>query len=144
MKKKSILVLLLALMLCFSLAACGGSSDTTGGDSGTEQTQEDPALKEAADADLEAKVKAEVNGYYWMFDANNMYYELEFYEPDEFEIRCSNAGGTITNNGTYTVQKGYIFLYYPGDTEPSVEVPFTFEDGEFELDPATGFDVMSD
>lgn len=90
-----------------------------------------------ADAATVKKVKDEINGYYWSFFVNSTSYEIEFYEPNKFELRTSLG---ISNSGTYTVKNGYIFCKYPSN-DNIVEIPYTFESGSFELDAADAFDV---
>lgn len=91
-----------------------------------------------ADSSTVSAVKEQINGYYWTFYVNSTTYEVEFYAPDEFELRTSLG---ISNGGTYTVQNGYIFLFYPGDKEPAVEIPYELTSGEIELDLTSAFDV---
>ena len=95
-------------------------------------------LREEADEETTKKAKKLLNGYYWWFYVNNTYYEIEFYAPDEFEVR-TNFG---SNSGTYSVRNGYIFCTYPSN-DATVEIPYTFENGEITLDCANAFDVMS-
>ena len=93
-------------------------------------------LRTDADEETAAQVKSLINGYYWQFYVNNMYYEVEFWADNNFQVRTSIA----TSNGTYTVKKGYIFCTYP-DTGYTVEVPYTLTDGNIELDLTDAFDV---
>ena len=79
-----------------------------------------------------------LNGYYWQFYVNNVYYELEFSAENNFELR---TGIGTTSSGTYSVKKGYIFCTYP-DTGYTVEIPYTITDGEIDLDVTSGFDVQ--
>ena len=95
-------------------------------------------LRTDADEATTAQVKSLINGYYWQFYVNNMYYELEFWADNNFEVRTSIA----TSDGTYTVKKGYIFCTYP-DTGYTVEIPYTLTDGEISLDTTGAFDVYS-
>lgn len=90
-----------------------------------------------ADDATAKKVKNEINGYYWTFYVNSTTYELEFFSGNKFEVRTSLG---TAQQGTYTVQKGYIFCTYP-NTGYTVEVPYEFADGEFKLDAVSAFDV---
>lgn len=93
--------------------------------------------KAPADDATAKKVKKEINGYYWTFYVNKTTYEIEFFNGNKFEVRTSLG---TAQQGTYTVQKGYIFCTYP-DTGYTVEIPYEFKDGEFELDAVSAFDV---
>lgn len=93
--------------------------------------------KAPADEATVKKVKKEIDGYYWTFYVNSTTYELEFFGGNKFELRTSLG---TSKQGTYTVQKGYIFCTYP-DTGYTVEVPYEFKDGDFKLDAVSAFDV---
>ncbi len=95
-------------------------------------------LRTDADEATATQVKGMLNGYYWQFYVNNVYYELEFSAENNFELR---TGIGTTSSGTYSVKKGYIFCTYP-DTGYTVEIPYTITDGEIDLDVTSGFDVQ--
>lgn len=94
-------------------------------------------LRADADADTAAQVKDLVNGYYWTFYVNYTTYEMEFWAPNNFEVRTSLG---VTNSGTYTVQNGYLFCTYPSN-DYTVMVPYELVDGDVELDCVAAFDV---
>lgn len=98
------------------------------------------AKKEMADTATTNKVRNAVNGYYWEFYVTlgtSIYtYELEFFAPNEFEVRTPIGN----NSGTYEVREGYIFLYYKTSTDP-LEIPYEFNGGEIYLSCADAFSV---
>lgn len=98
------------------------------------------ALHEPADEQTCAKVKAEINGYYWSFYVNNTSYEIEFWAPNKFEVRVKALG--VTNGGTYTIQKGYIVCVYDSNGA-IVEIPYSFETNGIDIDVTGAFDVRS-
>lgn len=83
--------------------------------------------REPADDATVQKVASAINGYYFTFyvsaGTSIMTYELEFWAPNNFELRTP----ILTNSGTYEVRNGYIFLTYPtgGDV---VEIAYEFGD----------------
>lgn len=93
---------------------------------------------ELADDATTTMVRSAVNGYYWRFYVNSFTYELEFYSPNNFEIRLPSYN--ISNTGTYLVRNGYIALCYEPDVS-SVEIPWTWENDDISLDCADAFDV---
>lgn len=90
-----------------------------------------------ADSTTVKKVKEQINGYYWSFYVNNTSYEIEFYEPNKFELR---TGVGVSNGGTYTIKNGYISCKYPSNNYV-VEIPYTIEGGSIKLEVADAFDV---
>ena len=97
---------------------------------------------EEADESTTATVKGLINGYYWSFYVNSVWYELEFSAENNFELRAKIGGASTANSGTYSVRNGYIFCTYP-DTGYTVEIPYEIKDGEIKLDTTTAFDVKS-
>lgn len=98
-------------------------------------------LRSDADPDTVAMVKSQLNGYYWTFYVNSMSYELEFWADNNFEVRAAINGAAATpNQGTYSVKKGYIYCTYPSNGY-TVEIPYTINNGEVDLDVVAGFDV---
>lgn len=93
--------------------------------------------REPADDKTTKEVKSLLNGFYWTFLVNNTTYEIEFYEPDEFEVRTSIGSA---NSGTYVVQNGFISCTYSGN-DYTVEIPYEIVDGEIEMEVADAFDV---
>ncbi|MDO4280900.1 MAG: hypothetical protein Q4C56_04660 [Peptococcaceae bacterium] len=94
-----------------------------------------------ADAETTALVKSLINGYQWSFYINTVSYELEFWEDNNFELRATiGSSSPEPNQGTYAVKKGYIFCTYPSNNY-TVEIPYTLEDGDIDLDVTTAFDV---
>lgn len=89
---------------------------------------------EDADSEVVAAVKEEINGYQWDVNANNMKYQIEFWEPNEYELRTSFN----TSGGTYEVKNGYIIC--TNDIDGKIEIPFTYEDGEVKVDVISAFD----
>lgn len=93
--------------------------------------------RETADAETTEEVKSLINGFYWTFLVNNTTYEIEFYEPDEFEVRTSIGSA---NSGNYVVQNRFISCTYSGN-DYTVEIPYEIVDGEIEIEAADAFDV---
>lgn len=89
---------------------------------------------EDADGEVAAAVKEEINGYQWDVNVNNMKYQIEFWEPNEYELRTSFN----TSGGTYEVKNGYIIC--TNDIDGKIEIPFTYEDGEVKVDVISAFD----
>lgn len=89
-----------------------------------------------ADSATQAKVKELLNGYYWSFYVNSTSYEIEFYAPNNFELRTIYK----TANGKYTIKNGYINCTYP-DTGYTIEIPYELKDGDIDLETADAFDV---
>lgn len=98
---------------------------------------EEIAAREEADTETTEKAKSLLNGYYWSFFVNNTTYEIEFYAPNEFEVRTSLG---VTNSGTYVVQNGYISCTYDSNNY-TVNIPYEFTDGDIKLETADAFDV---
>ena len=97
--------------------------------------------REPADESMAQKVRNSINGYYFTFYANPASYRLEFFAPNNFEIESTINGSTISNTGTYTVQKGYVSLYYSSSGN-TVDIPYDFgSDGEINLYAAEAFAV---
>lgn len=92
--------------------------------------------KAPADDATASAVKGQINGYYWTFYVNNTSYEIEFWADNNFEVRTALG----TNGGTYTVQNGYIFCTYSTNGY-LVEIPYTLENGEVNLDVVEVFDM---
>ena len=89
---------------------------------------------EDADSEVVAAVKEEINGYQWDVNANNMKYQIEFWEPNEYELRTAIS----TSGGTYEVKNGYIIC--TNEIGGQIEIPFTYEDGEVKVDVISAFD----
>ena len=89
---------------------------------------------EDADSEVVAAVKEEINGYKWDVSANSMNYQIEFWEPNEYELRTS----INTSGGTYEIKNGYIIC--TNDMDGKIEIPFTYEDGEVKVDVISAFD----
>lgn len=87
-----------------------------------------------ADSEVVAAVKEEINGYQWDVNANNMKYQIEFWEPNEYELRTSFN----TSGGTYEVKNGYIIC--TNDIDGKIEIPFTYENGSVKVDVISAFD----
>lgn len=96
------------------------------------------AKREEADAATQNMVKDLLNGYYWTFYVNYTAYELEFIADNKFEVRTALGA----NSGTYSVRNGYIFCTYSSNGYV-VEIPYTIENNEINLDVTTAFDVQS-
>lgn len=94
--------------------------------------------RDDADEATVTAVKQSLNGYYWQFYVNYTSYEIEFWEPDNFEVR---SGLGTSSTGTYSVKNGYIVCTYP-DTGNTVEIPYEMVNGEMNLDVVAGFDVF--
>jgi len=89
---------------------------------------------EDADSERTAAVKEEINGYQWDVNVNSMKYQIEFWEPNEYELRTSFN----TSGGTYEVRNGYIIC--TNDIDGKIEIPYTYEDGEVKVDVISAFD----
>lgn len=89
-----------------------------------------------ADGEVVAAVKNEINGYQWEVSANSITYVIEFWEPDNYEVRTSFS----TSGGTYVVKNGYIVC--TNDIGGVIEVPFTYENGTVKVDTIAAFDAM--
>ena len=94
--------------------------------------------REEADDERRREVEGLINGYYWSFFVNNTSYDIEFFKGNEFEVRTVLG----SNGGEYSVRNGYIFCTYSSNGAV-VEIPYTIENGEIELDVTTAFDVKS-
>lgn len=92
--------------------------------------------REDADAETANAVMNKINGYYWSFYVNNTAYEIEFWAPNNFEVRTAFGA----NSGTYTVKNGYVFCTYPSNGY-TVEIPYVLNEGEIDLDTIAAFDV---
>lgn len=93
-------------------------------------------LKQPADEARTKEVKNQINGYYYQFYVNSTSYKLEFWADNNFEL--TTAFGT--NGGTYTVANGYVICTYSSNNAV-VEIPYTLENGEIDLDVVSAFDV---
>ena len=89
---------------------------------------------EDADSDRANAVKNEINGYQWDVSANSMNYQIEFWEPNEYELRTQ----INTSGGTYEVKNGYIIC--TNDMDGKIEIPYTYEDGAVDVDVISAFD----
>lgn len=90
---------------------------------------------EDADAELTAKVKEAINGYQWDFFVNSTSYQIEFFDPNKFELRAL----TISNGGTYEVKNGFVLCTYENGLQ--VHIPYTWEENDINLDVVKAFDV---
>lgn len=92
------------------------------------------------DAETEEMVKEQMNGYYWEFYVSAgttlQKREIEFYAPNEFEVRTSLG----SNGGTYEITKGYIRVTY-STNNATYNIPYEFVNGELNLDCATAFSI---
>lgn len=84
------------------------------------------------DSATDKKIKKLINGYYWTFyptiGTSIKTGKLEFSSPNKFKITLAG----LSNNGTYTVRKGAIVLYYPSN-KSEVIVPYELENGDVTL-----------
>ncbi len=88
-----------------------------------------------ADGNVVSAVKNEINGYQWEVSANSINYVIEFWEPNNYELRTSFN----TSGGTYVVKNGYIVC--TNDIGGVIEVPFTYENGTVKVDAIAAFDA---
>ena len=95
-------------------------------------------LREPADEETTAMVQNQLNGAGWILSINGLTYDIDFWAPNNFSVATSLG---VTNSGTYTVQKGYVFCTYDSNGY-TVEIPYTLTDTEFDIDMIAGFDVM--
>lgn len=93
-----------------------------------------------ADDATVSKVKAAINGYYWSVYVNSTSYELEFYDPNAFEMRVKAFG--VSNSGTYEVLNGYVVCTYT-ETGIVLEIPYTWGANDIDLDVTTALDVKA-
>ena len=93
---------------------------------------------EAADDETAARVKEAINGYYWDFYVNNTSYEIEFMDPNLFEVRVKSLG--VTNGGTYEILKDYIRVTYDSNGQ-SIDIPYSWGADDIELETADAFDI---
>lgn len=93
-------------------------------------------LRAEADPAMTERVMNAINGYYWSFFVNNLSYRTEFYAPNNFTTTVSGA----QTSGTYTVTNGFVVLTNDSNGYV-VEVPYTFEGDEINLDLPTGYSV---
>lgn len=92
--------------------------------------------RETAPSSTTTAVQNAINGYYWSFYVNSTAYEVEFWAPNNFEVRTAFG----SNQGTYSVKNGYIFCTYPSNGY-TVEIPYTLSNGQIDLDIVDAFDV---
>ena len=121
------------LIKCDSAEAVGAKVDPEG-------CAEVAKSRELADEATAQKVRDGMNGYYWEFyvtlGTQVTKYELEFYAPNEFEVRTPY----LSNSGTYEVHNGYIFLHYTTSDTP-VEVRYEYANGEVSLYCSEAFGI---
>ena len=89
---------------------------------------------EDADDEVTSAVKNEINGYQWEVNVDKFKYVIEFWEPNNYELRTSFN----TSGGTYVVKNGYIIC--TNDIGGTIEVPFTYEGGRVKVDSISAFD----
>lgn len=101
----------------------------------TKRQAEEQEKLSAVDEATANKVKNDINGYYFDFPSyvgkTYTIYKLEFESPNEFKVTSTVAGNSISNNGTYTVTKGYIVLHYATGME--VNAPYSYKDGDIDV-----------
>ena len=102
--------------------------------------EEEREKKQPADYSLENKVRNSINGYYVTFyqtlGTMIVEYELEFAEPNYFELRSD----MLSNSGTYDVCKGYIVLNYITGGDP-LYIAYDFDSGDIALYCSDAFSV---
>ena len=93
-----------------------------------------------ADEATVKQVSGDLNGYYWEFQVavGTMIqnHELEFYAPNEFELRTTLG----SNGGTYEVKKAFIYITYSTNNH-TVKIPYEYKDGELYLHCSTAFSI---
>lgn len=105
-------------------------------DYATDKYNEYLANMEDADEATVSQVQNDINGYYFEFKGyigtNYVKYNLEFSDPNNFEVTMTMSGNSVTFSGTYTVKKGFIALTYSHDTDSSniIYMKYSYEDGE--------------
>ena len=121
------------IVFCESAKEIGEKADAEG-------YAEAAAKHSPADEETEKKVKKLLNGYYWTYYVSAgttvQTQEIEFFSPNEFEVR-SNFG---SNGGTYEVMNGYIYVTYSTNGRTYM-IPYEIKDGDVELDCATAFSI---
>ncbi|MBR6897508.1 MAG: hypothetical protein IKN24_04985 [Lachnospiraceae bacterium] len=95
------------------------------------------AFKEA-NSNTTQLVKSLVNGYYWWCYVNNIYYEIEFWEDNNFEVR---TGLGTTAQGKYSVRNGYLFCTYSTNGR-ELRIPYQLVNGDIELQFADALDAF--
>lgn len=93
-----------------------------------------------ADESTASAVKEAINGYYWTFYVNSIIYKIEFFSPNGFELTVSSLN--VSNEGTYSVKNGYVVCTYT-ESGTVVEIPYTWEDNDINLDVVSAFDVKA-
>ena len=93
-----------------------------------------------ADEETERAVKNAINGYKWDFYVNTITYAIEFWDPDNFELRVPALG--TANGGTYEVLNGYVRCTYD-DSDNVVEIPWEWGSDDIDLKVTDGFDVKA-
>lgn len=83
-------------------------------------------------------VRGYLNGFEWDFYVNTTSYQLEFFAPNQFEMRAIG----VANDGSYVVRNGYITLTYDSNGYV-VDIPYTIENNDINLDVTKAFDVQS-
>lgn len=103
----------------------------------TKRQEEEKEKLTEADTETINKVKNDINGYYFNFNAfvGQAYtkYELEFSEPNNFKVTTTMSGASLTNEGTYRITKGYIILHYNSNSK-EVNAPYSYETGEITME----------
>lgn len=90
--------------------------------------------REPADSGTAQTVQSLLNGYMWTFWTTypvSTTYEIEFWDPNNFEVRTSLLPGG--NGGTYEITNSYIMCTYSSNGT-TIEIPYQLSNGDIELD----------
>lgn len=97
--------------------------------------------KKASDSKVK-KVRGYLNGYYYTFYVDNLSYKIEFSSPNKFTITSGIGGAKISNNGTYDVREGYIYMNFKGmDEKNTKKVPYEIKNGDIDPDFVSAYGV---
>ena len=94
-----------------------------------------------ADDATVSDVKEQINGYYWTYyvsaGTSVQKQEIEFWDPNNFEVRSSFGA----NGGTYEITKGYVCVTYSTNNK-TYNIPYEFDEtGEILLDCEEAFNI---
>lgn len=92
--------------------------------------------RKSAPADVVEAVQNELNGFQWDVTANSIAYQIEFWAPNNYELRTA----VNTSDGIYTVRNGYVIC--KNDIGGKIEIPFDYDNGKVDLHITDGFDMM--
>lgn len=112
---KKVFSLILALVMCLSLCACG-------------------ANKEKVKEEIQNELKG-IWEYSWYASAAGFECSVFYQFGDSGSMTETNVrnGKETVNHGYYIVTDDVIEIYYAGESEVKAELTYTYEDGELSL-----------